>query len=268
MASKVSSLLWLILMALGVSGTCIGHAQIPTVLTDKIHKGSGSINLLNDVSTSDLQQYLTDSGGLILGVDLNENAAGNESADSVGIAIKQLELVITTTAGTFSFGDFFTSTTAMIQEAGTDSAQEFYTMFGKSGSSQITGGTEGFDLGLFDDVVRIQDISFEGTLLSATLNVTFLNTAQTGMEGNETFFDFSNGFEDFALLGKQDAALLEAANFGVEAAPSAISYVEQAPTITYEEAGLSTPGAPSPPFVVLAVLGVIVLWKARSHATD
>ena len=105
-----------------------------------------------------------------------------------------------------------------------------------------------------------------GTLLSASLNVTFLKTAQTGIEGNETFFDFSNGFEDFALLGKQDAALLEAANFGVEAAPSGVSYSEQAPTITFEEAGLPTPGAPAPPLIVLAALGAVAVWKARKHA--
>jgi len=115
------------------------QAQIPTVLTDKVFKGSGTIDLLKDVSSAELQQYLTGTGGLLLGVDVNEAADGNESSTSAGIAIKQLELVLRTTAGTFSFSDFFTSTTAMIQEAGTSGAQVFYTVFGKTGSSQITG---------------------------------------------------------------------------------------------------------------------------------
>jgi hypothetical protein len=240
------------------------QAQIPTTLTDKIYQGSGSIDLLKDVSAAGLESFLSDNGGLLLGVDINENASGNESSDSVGVAIEQMELVITTTEGTFSFTDFYTSTTAMIQEAGTSTPQEFYTMFGKGGSSQLTGGTSGFDLGQFDDVVRLQNVSFEGDLLSASLNVTFLSTAKTSAEGNESFFDYSGGFEDFALLGAEDAAVLEAANFGVEAAPSDLSYTEESPTITLEEAGLpSAPGAPTPPLALLVLMAAIVAWKAK-----
>lgn len=240
------------------------HAQIPTTLTDKVFKGSGTIDLLKDVSSAELQQYLSGTGGLLLGIDVNEAADGNESSTSAGIAIKQLELVLTTSSGTFSFSDFFTSTTAMIQEAGTAGPQEFYTVFGKTGSSQITGGTDGFDLGMFDDVIRLQNVSFEGTILSAKLNVTFLKTAGTGSEGNESFFDFSNGFEDFALLGKQDAALLEAANFGVAEAPSGVSYAQSSPTITPQEAGLpSVPGAPAPPLLLLGAMGVVVALKSH-----
>lgn len=246
-----------------LSGSRI-HAQIPTALTDKIYQGSGTIDLLKDVSGANLKQYLNSNGGLLLGVDVNENESGNESRDSLGIAIKQLQLVITTSAGTLTFSDFYTSTTAMIREAGTSSAQQFYTAFGKSGSSQITGGSSGFDLDRLDDVIRLGNIAVQGDILSAKLNVTFLNTAKTTVQGNETFFDFSGGFEDFALLGKQDAALLEAANFGLAAAPSGITYTQTSPPITLSEASPPlAPGAPAPPLALLLALGLAVGWKLR-----
>ena len=258
-------------------------AQIPTTLTDKIYKGNGSINLLTDVNAASLQQYLTSSGGLLLGIDVNENEAGNETRDSLGLAIKQLELVIRTTAGTFSFNDFFTSTTAMIREAGAAGPTEFYTAFGRSGSSQITGGTDGFNLEQFDDVIRLRNVAFQGTLLSASLNVTFVTTADAKTQGNETFFDFSGGFEDFALLSQRDAALLEAANLGVAAAPSGVTYAAAAPTVTLAATTVPTttvaattttptapaaPGAPVPPLVLLLAMGAVVSWKFKKHAQN
>ena len=264
MSRKCSYAAWLWVAVLAFGSAVAAHAQLPTLLTDKIYQGSGSIDLLKDISAANLQSMLANNnGGLFLGVDVNENEAGNESRDSLGIAIKQLQLVVTTTAGTFTFGDFLTSTTAMIREAGSSTAQQFYTLFGKSGSSQITGGSAG--LGSLDDVIRVQNVSFQGTILSAKLNVNFLGTAKTTVQGNETFFDYSGGFEDFALLGKTDAALLEAANFGVAGASSTIAYSQTAPAITLSEAGLSTPGAPVPPLGLLVAMGAIVAWKTRRN---
>jgi hypothetical protein len=259
-ARKISSILLPLWIGLMVCAGSTAQAQIPTTLTDKIYKGSGSIDLLKDVSAASLQDYLTGNGELILGVDLNENASGNENSDSVGIAIEQLELVITTTAGTFSFSDFWTSTTANIQEAGSSTANEFYTLFGHSGSSTITGGTTGFDLGSFDDVVELRNISFTGTLISAQVNVTFLNTANTSTQGNETFFDYSGGFEDFALIGRDEAYALEMAGAGLAAAPSGVSYTAESVA-----APATAPGAPAPPFVLLAALAALVVWKTRGH---
>lgn len=271
-AQSVCTRLFLgVIVFLMVFSGSILNAQIPTTLTDKIYQGAGTIDILKDLSAEYFQQYLNTNGSLLIGVDLNENEAGNESRTSLGIAIDQLELVITTTAGIFTFSDFFTSTTSMIQAAGAATADEYYTLFGKSGSSQLTGGTTDFALGSFDDVIRLTNIVFEGTLIGAQLNVTFLKTAKTSTQGNETFFDFSGGFEDFALLGKQDAAVLEAANFGVTAAPSAITYESVSPTITTEEAFSSTPspapppspGAPLPPLGLMAILGAFIAWRTH-----
>lgn len=255
------------LIGLLVLGITMVRGQIPTTLTDKIFQGSGSINLLKDVSATSLQQYLTGNGQLILGVDLNENASGNENSDSVGVAINQLKLVITTTAGTFSFSDFWTSTTANIKEAGTTTANQFYTMFGKGGSSAINGGTTAFDVSRFDDVVELRNIAFTGTILSAKLDVAFLKTAKTSSQGNETFFDYSGGFEDFALIGRKEAYALETAGAGLTATPSGISYTAEtvaAPAIVPTTPTAPTaPGAPAPPIVLLAAMGALVVWKSR-----
>src|SRR5512133_2698255 len=65
-------LLCLLLLLLGAAQV---KAQIPAVLTDRIYQGSGTINLLKDVSSSTLQSYLQNNGIARLGVDLNENLA-------------------------------------------------------------------------------------------------------------------------------------------------------------------------------------------------
>jgi hypothetical protein len=183
----------------------------------------------------------------------------------VGVAIKQVELLISTSDGDFTFRDFYTSTTAMIQETGTASAQEFHTLFGQSGSSQISSATSGFDLATFDDVISIDNVDFSGTIQSAELRITFLDTAKTGQDSNEAFFDYSAGFEDFALLEAADAATLEAANIGLADAPTGLTYtLDPTPsTIPTETTGAPAPGAPSPPLLLLALFGALIIARAR-----
>jgi hypothetical protein len=62
-------------------------AEIPTVLTDTIKGGDGVIDIFKDVTGAELQEHLQ-GGTLHLGVDLNEDASGNESSSSAGVAIK------------------------------------------------------------------------------------------------------------------------------------------------------------------------------------
>lgn len=229
-------------------------AEIPTVLTDRISKGDGVIDIFKDATGAELEEYLQ-SGTLYLGVDLNEDASGIETSTSAGVAIKEMELIITTTEGDFSYTEFYTNTSAMIQEAGTTGTQEYYTLFGGTGGSQITGSTSNFDLSAFDDVITISNIQFEGEITGVTLRVTFLDTAKTGGD-NESFFDYSAGFEEFAILSSTDAALLDSANLGLgKAAPTTISYAVDSPS-----------GTPEPSWFFLAVIPAIFLWRQRSRA--
>jgi hypothetical protein len=241
--------LTVIVALIGVVAFPRANAEIPTVLTDKVRQGDGLIDILTDVSGDDLATYL-ESGTLYLGVDVNENAAGLETSLSAGVAIKEMELVIVTAAGDFSFTEFYTNTTAMIQEAGTTDAQEFYTLFGATGSNELTSSSSGFDISSFDDVAEIRNVEFEGQIISAQLRVTFLETAATG--DNEDFFDYSNGFEEFAILSSPDATLLETAAIGISDAPTALAYDVSAPS-----------GTPEPPILLLLIIPSLILWKRR-----
>lgn len=255
---------WLCAALLSLTGLAsTAQAQIPTVLTDKIYQGSGTINLLKDVSAEALQAYLKQNSGALLGVDLNENPVGNETKDSVGLAIKNVELVLTTTTGTTTFRDFYTSTTAKITEAGSAAPQEYYTLFGRSGSSSLNGGTSDFDPSRLEDVLEIRNVAFSGTLVGAQLKVTFLQTATSKADNNESFFDFSSGPEDFALIDQATAQVIEKAAAGLATAPSSIAFTTE--PIASNSPTPVAPGAPSPPLTVLALLGGIIAWKAHSR---
>lgn len=238
------------------------HAEIPAILTDTVKKGEASINLLKDVTTAELDVCLT-SGTMFLGVDVNEAANGLEKSTSQGVAIKDMELVLTTTEGAFSFTSYYTNTTAMIQEAGTTEASEFNTLFGQTGhqqSSQISSTVEGFDLSALDDVIEIRDIDYTGEITGATINVTFLDTANNAGD-NEDFFDYSNGFETFAILGEVDAQTLDNANIGFADAPTTVTYTSTEPS---GGAVAAPSGAPEPHWILLAALALLFLGRSES----
>ncbi|WP_256199175.1 glycosyltransferase family 2 protein [Verrucomicrobium spinosum] len=273
-------------------------AQVSTNLTDKIHRGSGTINLLKDITGDQLAKQVTSSGSLLLGVDVNEDAAGNESNASVGVALKSAQLVVVTSKGTYVFTNYSTNTSAVLIPAGGSTLQSYQTLIGQGGSSQITGATQGFDLSHFDDVLSFNRIAFEGQVLAARIEVQFLDTGNS-KSANDAFFDFSGGFEDFALLSARDALALENANIGWSALPSSVASTSSAPVISESvvnatEAAavgssasplpptsdstaaapggapmLPAPAAPAPPAMVLiAALGLIALtvWsRARSQ---
>lgn len=236
--------------------TTSARAEIPVVLTDTIKQGSGIINLMKDVTAAELQQVLS-GGTLLLGVDANESAVAPESSTSVGVAIKEMELVLKTTAGDFSFSSFYTNTTAMIREAGTTDPASFHTLFGGAGSNSLTGGTTDFDPAGLDDVVEIRDIAFAGDILSAQVRVKFLDTQQNAGE-NEAFFDYSGGFEQFAILTAASASIIEATAAGLVEAPTSITYEVGTPT----GGDLAAPsGAPEPHWLLLAAVPALLLSR-------
>ncbi len=255
--------------------TVIGvSAEIPSLLTDKLRKGSGQIDLLKDVSAADLTQYFDAQGVLLLGVDVNENASGVESRTSLGVAIQDVSLLLETTAGSYTFSDFFTNTTAEILGAGSQEAANYFTLFGQGGSSQLTSSTSSFNLSAFDDVLEVQNVFFDGEIVSANLQIDLLETAdRAGV--NESFFDFSGGFEDFAILSPEDAQILDAAAIGIDGADEILTFSTTAPilseppsTATSESGGgvivsTTAPGAPAPPLAVLIPAAALWWWRQR-----
>lgn len=228
----------------------------PSMLTEKISDGGGSINLLKDVNASDLQAYLQKSGAAYLGVNLNEESRGKGSGDSVGAAIKGVELVLTTTTGTVSFKDFYTGCTAELRESGSKTAEKFQTLLGKASNGSESEKAKESGSSKFDDVLQIRNVQFTGTLLSAKLNVSFLKTDDRDGEGNESFFNYSGGDKEFALLNEETAKEVKKQTASAVAAPSAVKFELDAPVAP-------VPGAPAPPLAVLAMLGGVLAWKAR-----
>jgi hypothetical protein len=238
----------LLVVSLFIAGPVF--ADLPTALKDKIKQGSGHIDVLEDVSALELANYLSSSGGLTLGVDLNEATNGLESWDSVGVAIKDITLSLQTTAGSYSFSDFYTNTTANILDAATGVASDFYTLFGSAGSNQINNSTT--DFSGVDDVISIDNVAFEGGILSAGLDISFVDTSGSG--SNETFFDYSAGGEKFAIILASEGAAADAASPAVANAPAAISFSVAGPTGTPE------------PWWFLGLLIPIIHWLRKSPA--
>ena len=249
--------------------TASAHAEIPTVLSDDIKGGGGTIDLMQDVTSAELAGALS-GGTLLLGADLNETSSAPESATSQGVAIKEAELLLTTTEGTFSFNTFYTNTTAMLTEQGTTEAAEYHTMFGQTGSNELTSSTEGFDLSTFDDVLEVRDIEYSGEILSAELSITFLDTDAKAGE-TEQFFDYSAGFEDFAILAAEDAQILDNADLGLAEAPSTITYTTSEPSggsLAAPSGGdLAAPsGAPEPHWFLLGAMSALLIPRLRRKA--
>lgn len=254
------------------------QAQVSVRLSDTVSKGIGVVNLLKDLSGAQLQNQISSTGKLFFGMDINENASGNESANSIGVALKGVMLTVTTTTGTYTFSNFSTSSSAMLQEAGSTESGAYYTLFGQIGSSQLTSASSGFDLGAYDDVLSLSGVAFSGDVLSAQMSVTLLNTGNS-TDPNSTFFDFSGGFEDLALLSPVDALKLENANIGVSDAPAGVTFasepvvvlsqdtstattiktIEPTTTTTNVETPPPAPAAPAPSLMLLLLLVVLVI---------
>jgi hypothetical protein len=246
----------LALVVLSLAATA--RAEIPTVLTDTIKSGSGIIDVMKDASGAELEDALS-GGTLYLGADLNEDASGLEKSTSQGVAIKEVELILQTTEGDFSYTNFYTNTTAMILESGATEAAEYNTLFGQTGSSQISSTVDGFDLSSFDDVIEIRDISYTGDITGAQIRVSFLDTANKAGD-NEEFFDYSAGFEDFAILAQADAQLLDNADIGFADAPTTVTYTASAPS----GGNIAAPsGAPEPHWLLLGAVPLILLSRKK-----
>ena len=218
--------------------------SIPAILTNTISQGSGTLDLLADVTAETLQSYITDSGSIFLGVDLNEAANGLESSTSAGIAIESAVLEIVTSDGSFSFSDLLTNTSAdILNSAGTDA---YNTLFGTAGGSEIAGNSTDFsDL---DDVLKIQDVSFTGDIISATVRLEFVDP--TGSGANEDFFDFSGGSEQFALVTEAQATAIDLKSY---TAPEGVSFSASSP-----------PGSPEPWWALVLLIPAIQLYKSRA----
>lgn len=222
---------WIATLAAGllmVGSAVPAHAEVLSRrLLDVIKSnGQGSINLFKlsgsrpDLTGADLEAFRVDNNGeLVFAVDVNEAANGTEKASSQGVTIKSAVLTVVIDGVTHTFSNYWTRTQTLVAERGATTRSTYFTLLGDSGSSRITSSTDSdlynsdFDANLYFQV----DIDLTQAT-SASMSIVLLDTDVVRGDP-EAFYDFSNGFEDIAIVSRQDAELLDAIAAGAQEAP-------------------------------------------------
>ena len=208
-----------ILFAASVLMAGIVNAQDSVRLTDVIKSGgTGNINFFKDVTAEQLEQLRVDNGGeIVIGVDVNESANGTEKASTQAVTLGSLTLTVTYSDNTqkvydLASGCCTTETQALVAEAPDTLRLPHYTLLGESGSSRITANNA--IQGAFDSTIKIQidsslyDVAQGIEATSVIANISWLNT-NTDLGDPEAFYDYTNGFEDLALLNAVDTAFID-----------------------------------------------------------
>jgi LruC domain-containing protein len=171
-----------------------------------------------------LEAFRLDNGGqLVFAVDVNEASAGSEFSDSQGVAVASAQLSVVINGETLQFNSFSSPTRSLLATAGSSERREYYTLIGTTGSNRISGNVTSELTGSSLDEALYFDVDQDLTLATeATLNVILLET-NVSLGDPEAFYDFSNGFEDVALLTHQDVLYLEQLTPGLELAPLVIT---------------------------------------------
>jgi hypothetical protein len=214
------------LILLGLAANPVSAIE-STRLTDVINSnGSGDIDLFNPstngrvIDGPALEQFRLDNNGqLVFAVDVNEAANGSEKSSSQAVTIDTATLILTMGGTDYTYGVFTTTTRTLLARKGETNRSLYYSLIGDSGSNRITTNSSSdiyassFDSTLSFDVP--DDIS--GTT-AARLLVTLLDT-NVQLGDPEAFYDFSNGFEDVAIITKADADYLNDLGAGQAEAP-------------------------------------------------
>ena len=198
-----------------------------TKLKDVIKSnGIGNINLFtpfdnkNTLNAEILEQFRQDNNGeLVFAIDVNEAANGSEKASTQGVAIESAELILIINGTEFRYDQYTTRTHSMLAKNGSTQRNLYSTLLGDTGSSRITSSTDSELYGSsFDSTLNFplpQDISQATT---ATLVINFLDS-NVSLGDPEAFYDFSNGYEDVAIITNLDAEFLNQLAPGLEGAP-------------------------------------------------
>jgi len=203
--------------ALSVAG--IASAQDSIRLTDVVKSnGSGTIDFFKDLTAAQLEQLRVDNGGaIVIGVDVNESADGTEKSSAQAVTLGSLTLTVTYSDNTQAVYDLAsgcctTETQALVAEAPDTQRLLRYTLLGESGSSRITANNTIQDD--FDSTIKIQvgnslyDPAQGVEATSVIANIAWLNT-NTDLGDPEAFYDYTNGFEDLAVLNAADTAFID-----------------------------------------------------------
>ena len=208
------------------------HAQESIRLTDVVKStGIGRIDIMKDLTAEQLEALRTDNGGaIVIGVDVNESASGTEKSASQAVTLGTLTLTVDYSDGSRKVFDLAdgccsTQTQALVAENPSTERRLFYTLLGETGSSRITAGNQ--IQSDFDSTIRI-DISDplydpvqQIDAVSVIMDIAWLET-NVSLGDPEAFYDFTNGFEDLAVLNAVDTAFLDEYQAGVDEAVAVI----------------------------------------------
>jgi LruC domain-containing protein len=153
---------------------------------------------------------------IVLGVDVNENASGTEKSETQAVTLKSVRMdVLMNDNSTRSFSEFSSLTMALLAEGSGDAStrKPFFTLPGRTGSNTIT-GNEFRDK--FDSTITIPvpvDMDFTQAK-EVTIHIDFLNV-NSKLGDPELFYDYTNGFEDLALLNDADSRYIDNVAAGV-----------------------------------------------------
>jgi LruC domain-containing protein len=189
-------------------------------LTDVVKSnGVGSVDFLKDVTPADLEAFRQEgSGQLMLAIDVNEAAEGTEKSSSQAVTLASVVLSVTTGGVTTDYTVYETATQAVVAPAGTLNRLLYFTAIGDTGSNRITSNAI---QNTFDSVLKIQVGQDLSVATAVTAEIVFLDT-NVSLGDPEAFYDFSNGFEDLALLNLADSVFLEDLAPGQDEAPAVI----------------------------------------------
>jgi LruC domain-containing protein len=202
-----------------------------TVFSDVIKSnGTGVIDLMNAktkgvaIDALILEEFrINNQGKLIFAVDVNEASDGSENADSQGVTVASATLVVTIDSVDYIYDDFSTKTQSILAAKETTDRQFFYTLLGTAGNSLITPSSSSeLNGSSFDSTLSLAlpiDIS---SATKAVLTVNFL-AVNDSLGDPENYYDFSNGFEQIAIVTAEDAAYLDQLAPGRDLAPLVIS---------------------------------------------
>lgn len=192
--------------------------------------GRGTINVFDvsgsapDLNAATIELFRQDNDGkLAFAVDVNEAANGTEKSSSQAVTLDTVRLVVVRASGTTQYTQFWTQTQTVVARKGSNIRSTYYSMIGDTGSSRITSNTASAINGSdFDATLYIPVNEDLSNALSITLNITLLDT-QVQLGDPEAFYDFSNGYEDLAIVTQSDADLLDTIAAGQAEAPLVIN---------------------------------------------
>lgn len=214
---------WMSFLLFTSSATALQSTKLNDVIKAN---GSGNINLFTAFDSkrtldgATLEQFRQDnSGELVFAIDINEAADGSEKASSQGVSIESAELILIIGGVEHRYNQFTTRTHSMLAMKGSTQRNLYSTLLGDSGSNRITPSTDSDLYGSsFDSTLNFplsQDISQAS---AATLNIQLLDT-NVSLGDPEAFYDFSNGYEDIAILTEEDSNYLNQIAPGRDGAP-------------------------------------------------